>query len=58
MERKYEDLKRFNWMAKRQEEINLNRTAGFTHKDMPVTNPTIMHISEETMKKLKSLRND
>jgi hypothetical protein len=50
-------LRRFAWAAKREEEIEKTHKAGFIHSDMPITNPVILHISEETLKKLKRLSN-
>lgn len=55
--KEFENLKRFDWIARREKEIQDRHTAGFVHKDMPVTNPAVLHIASETLKNLKRLTN-
>ena len=55
MEKMFDDLRKFDWVEKKQQEINYRHKAGFVHNDMPITNPVSINISQETMSKLKRL---
>ena len=52
-----EELKNFDWVARRVEKINNSNKAGFVHKDSRVINPIKINISPDTLKLLKERHN-